>query len=284
MKTLIGKEGYLFLINDTNKELEQHCNNIHFINDINLKEYTNINNFLFIVYPDKSVILNNYLPTGYNAIYRPAVNIYKNVLGNKILDAYDYLKNENDVYYKTDMHINLKGNIIVLNKFIEKINILYGFNISYVNIELNKTITAGIGDLTTFKNIGDIDINNLNLNDVSFYNNNIIGFYPNYRITPDSSIRFLNKNLIDETIQLHNENKYAEWDVLSKYIVHNINKKVENKKKIVIFYDSFLLTIIPFIFNIFYDIYLIKSKFDRQIIDKIGYDYVFVFKAERFLD
>lgn len=284
MKTLIGKEGYLFLINDTNKELEQHCKNINFITDKTLSKYNNVNNFLLIVYPDKSIILSNYLPDGYNAIYRPAVNIYKNVLKNRFLDTYDYLKNEHDTYYKTDTHINLKGNIIVLNRFIEKINVLYGFKISPINIQLTKKITDGNGDLTTFKNLHDMDISKLNLNDIYFYNNDIINFYPNFKITSDSTIRFLNYNLVDETIKLQNESKCADWDILGKYIIHNINNKSTNKKKIIIFYDSFLLSIIPFLFDIFYKIYLIKHEFSSEIINKIGYDYVFEFRAERFLN
>lgn len=284
MKTLIGKEGYLFLINDTNKELEQHCNNIDFIKDTTLSKYNNVNNFLLIVYPDKSVILNNYLPDGYNAIYRPALNIYKNILKEKILDSYDYLKNEHDIYYKTDTHINLKGNIIVLNIFIEKINILYGFKIPPVNIQINKKITDGNGDLTTFKNLQDMDISKLNLNDIYFYNNDIINFYPDFKITSDSTIRFLNYNLVDETIKLQDESKCANWDILSKYIIYNINHKSTYKKKIIIFYDSFLLSIIPFLFDIFYEIYLIKNVFNEKMINKIGYDYVFEFRAERFLN
>jgi hypothetical protein len=35
-KTLIGKNGYLFLINDSSQELKIHCDNIDLVNTIEL--------------------------------------------------------------------------------------------------------------------------------------------------------------------------------------------------------------------------------------------------------
>jgi len=120
-KTLIGKNNYLFLINDTNRELEVHCNNLLLVNDITLSKYKNTNYILFI-YPNKSLIYKKNLPDNYIVKYRPALDLYKNILGDKMIDLYDLLKDEEDIYYKTDTHINLKGNLLVYNYFINLIN------------------------------------------------------------------------------------------------------------------------------------------------------------------
>ena len=39
MKTLIGKDGYLFLINDSGRELEVHCNNVLLVGDKTFSNY-----------------------------------------------------------------------------------------------------------------------------------------------------------------------------------------------------------------------------------------------------
>ena len=49
-KTLIGSENYLFLVNDSAKELEVHCNNLMLVDKKNLSRYNNnLEKFLLIV-------------------------------------------------------------------------------------------------------------------------------------------------------------------------------------------------------------------------------------------
>ena len=65
MKTLLGKNNYLFLINDTHNSLNTHINNIKTVNLENLnkyKEYINNKNILLVVFPDKEYICKNFLP------------------------------------------------------------------------------------------------------------------------------------------------------------------------------------------------------------------------------
>jgi len=76
-KTLIGKEGYLFLQNDECNELLVHCKNLDLIQDKQLKQYKHIDKTLIIIYPNKSLIYKEYLPDGYNIKYRPGLEIYK---------------------------------------------------------------------------------------------------------------------------------------------------------------------------------------------------------------
>ena len=278
-KTLIGKNGYLFLTNDSCNELESHCSE----KIPNIKMHQFLNNYLLIVFPDKSLMHKQYLPEIYNIKYRYALNIYKSSLKEKLLDGYEYLKDENDVYYKTDTHINLKGSYIIYKKFIEKINELYHFNLSVekINIEVKqcilKDLSRGIGDLTWETNLGNQLLDDIN--DNYYYSNDILDFYIYYIIKNENSIRFLDYDLTDNTLLLENQN--TTWDIISKYIIY---KKNENcKHRVLIFYDSFLLSTIPLYLNLFNEIYLAKTPYNNNLINLIKPEYVFEFRVERFL-
>jgi hypothetical protein len=133
-KTLIGKNNYLFLHNDNCEELKIHCENLIKINDLTLSRYT-FNNYILFVYPNKSLIYKNFLPDEYDIKYRPALDIYKNKFKNNIIDLYDILNTYKNVYYKTDTHINIKGNYIVYKYFI-RILLLFGI-LLYIYIKFN---------------------------------------------------------------------------------------------------------------------------------------------------
>ena len=126
-KTLIGKDNYLFLQNDSNKELEVHCNNLCLVKNKDLN-HINKKNYFLVVYPNKSYYYKNFLPDKYKIKYRPAFDIYKSILNNIILDGYEFIKDVDDCFYKTDTHINLKGNYIIYKEFIKSINKLYNLN------------------------------------------------------------------------------------------------------------------------------------------------------------
>ena len=122
--TLVGKSGYLFLINDTHNEIHKHTHNAAYVpSKNNIHKYDTIKHkFLMVIFPDKSYLYADKLPDEYIAKYRPAINIYKSYMNDNILDCYDFLKDEPETYYKTDTHINNKGSVLVFNKFIETIN------------------------------------------------------------------------------------------------------------------------------------------------------------------
>lgn len=278
-KTLIGKEDYLFLTNDRCNELETQCSQV--IPNINLPIF--FKNYMLTVFPNKSLMHKQYLPEKYNVQYRHALNIYKTHLKEKILDGYNYLKDENDVYYKTDTHINLKGNYIIYKKFIEKVNKLFSFNLSAekINIEVKqcilKNLCRGIGDLTWEINLGNQLLNDIN--DNYYYSNDIPEFYVYYIIKNENSIRFLDYDLNDNTLLLENQN--TTWDIISKYIIYKKNEKC--KHKILIFYDSFLLNTLPLYLNLFNEVYLAKTIYSNELINLINPEYVFEFRVERFL-
>lgn len=301
-KTLIGKNSILFLTNDTADELQVHCNNLLKVGDLTLSRYT-FTNYIMFVYPNKSLIYKDYLPDEYIFKYRPALDIYKLKFKTNIYDLNEILQFEQDVYYKTDTHINIKGNYIVYKYFIEILNSRLNVNIIPKHIELNikscelKTLPYGIGDLTWEHNLGQQVLHDIN--DNFYYHDECTWFYFSYKIKNDNNIRFLNYELDDNTSNI--ENKLVDWNIISDHIIYithldttlsfpfssSTTERYNNDNKIplkvIIFYDSLLLNVLPLYFDLFNEIYFVKNQYSNDIINKIKPDYVFEFRVERFL-
>lgn len=282
-KTLIGKENYLFLINDSCNELGVHCSNILMIQDINLTRFK-FDKYILTVFPNKSLYYKEYLPDEYNIKYRPALDVYKNKLGNNLFDSYKILKDINDAYYKTDTHINLKGNYYVYLEFIKKCNFDYNMNLLLKDITLNKisvelsSLCVGIGDLTWGNNLGNQTLDDKQ--DTYYYSDDFEQFYMKHIIKNNGQYIFYNYKIEDKTHEL--ENALVDWNVMSSYIIYK-NNNYETKNKVVIFYDSFLLSILPLYMSLFNEVYMIKNIYDNNLINLINPDYVFEFRVERFL-
>ena len=58
---------------------------------------------------------------------------------------------------------------------------------------------------------------------------------------------------------------------------------MKEKIKVLIFYDSFLLNMIPIYIELFNEVYLIKKVYNNELIQLINPDYIFEFRVERFL-
>lgn len=282
-KTLIGKNDYLFLINDTARELEVHCDNVNLVKDKTLERYT-FRNFMLVVFPNKSLIYKDLLPDKYKVQFRPALDDYIKVLNNKIIDTYDVLKNEKDIYYKTDTHINFKGAYIVYKHFVQKLNEIYNLNVIPIEITLSLKkcilldLKLGIGDLLWEQNLGNQQVNDHT--DNFYYSDDSEYIYCNHKIQKDGKIRILNKNLNDETDNLIG--KIVSWDIISTYILHKKNV-CKNKLKVLIFYDSFLTSTLSLYLDLFEEVYMVKEIYNNKIIDTIKPDFVFEFRVERFL-
>jgi hypothetical protein len=283
-KTLIGKNDYLFLINDTNRELEVHCNNLQLVNEENLKRYLNIDNFLLIIFPNKSLVYKEYLPDNYDAKYRPAFDAYSKVLKDKIIDTYNVLKNEEDVYYKTDTHINMKGSYVVYRYFIQELNRIFNMNIQPKELTLSSNHTnlmelqIGIGDLLWAQNLGNQVVDNCI--DTFYYSSDVEYIYCNHVIKINDTLRILSSNLIDQNHILNGS--VIDWNILSNYILYQKNNTT-NKIKVVIFYDSFLIALLRLYLDSFEEVYMIKDIYRKDIINYLKPDYVFEFRVERFL-
>jgi hypothetical protein len=212
IKTLIGKNGYLFLTNDTAKEIESH-----FCNETTVKNYACIKkeNYLLTVFPNKSYLLRHLLPDTYLLRYRPAFNKYAEVLGDHILDGYEILKDLN-VFYKTDTHLNLYGACEMYYHFVDRVNELFNLNIIKKEISIkNKecilsTLKKGLGDLTWVENKGDQIIDDLM--DTYFFSEEVPQVLLECTIEVHSSLRILDNDLNDVNDVL--QGKLINWDFL----------------------------------------------------------------------
>lgn len=284
IKTLIGKEEYLFLINDTCKELEVHCNNLNLVKDKTFKRYS-FDKFLLIVLPNKSLIYKDFLPDEYVVKYRPALDDYKSVLKEKVIDTYDLLRNYENTYYKTDTHINIKGAYLVYKYFIHKLNEIFNLNMQSKEISLNKKVCElsslhlGVGDLLWESNLGNQNVNDKV--DTFYFSDEIQPFCYKHFIANNDEIRILDKQLNDKTTEF--EGNVVSWNIISDFIFYKKNDINGNNLKVLIFYDSFLLSTISLYLHLFEEVYMSKSMYDNEIINNVKPDYVFEFRSERFL-
>ena len=297
IKTLIGKDGYLFLINDSNKELDIHVNNYTTVNEDSFKKYEKyLDRFLIFIYPDKSYHLKHFLPDNINSQYRPGFLLYKEYFKDKIFDFTEILKHVDEPFYKTDTHINFLGGYYSNYYFVEQINKFLNMNINFKKLNINKKnmclldLKLGIGDLLFNENIGDLVIDNKV--DTYYYSDDIPYFYTKYLIDNNKKsiydntkiffIKAENNKVIDYTTKL--VGNYATWDIISKYIIFVENESINNNNKILIFYDSFLLHSMQLYFNLFKYTFFSKTCFSHEIIETLKPDYIFEFRVERFLN
>jgi hypothetical protein len=289
-KTLIGKDNYLFLINDSANELGVHNDNILYINDSYVDKYMLIKNkFLLIIIPNKSYIYKHLLDDKYNLQYRPAAQLCINKLENHVLDGYEILKNTKNTYYKTDTHINLYGNYLIYLNFIDKINNLFNLNIDkkIINILSRESILSsekqGIGDLTWESNLGSLVLEEVNKKDIFYYSNDFDKIFNEYIINPDDKIRLLEfkENIITD-ITNNKIGSLIEWNILSSYILYTKNN-INPSYKVLIFYDSMLCSVLGLYLILFDEVYLSKSAFNINLVNQINPDYVFEFRIERFI-
>ena len=289
-KTLIGKNGFLFLKNDSCRELEVHCKNLSLVNKDFYKRYENDKDkYLLIVIPNKSFIYLDYLPIEYDVDckYRPGFDIYKKYFGNHWIDCYKELIDTEDTYFKTDTHINNNGAIMVYKKFVSSLNTLFNLDIKERCYTVTKKVVCslselniGLGDLTWGMNLGSQVLETKN--DTYYSINESFQLYRKYIFFKDSLFNLYlvqNDILVDKTED--NIGALFDWDIVSKYILYTRNNNL--KYKVIIFYDSFLLSTLQLYMELFYEVYCIKSIFRNDIISLINPDYIFEFRCERFL-
>ena len=290
-KPLIGNGGYLFVINDSANEIEKHSKEDYPVNMHHINEYKTMDNFMLLIYPDKSYIYSKYLPDEYNVSYRSVLNKYMEKLNDKLVDLYDFIKNEDDIYYKTDTHINLKGNYAVFNVFCDIIKNKFNIDIPKLDINnLDKTVVSrltnlmiGIGDLTWKSNLGNQTLHDMTDNYYSekYEDKNKI-YYSKTYINENTHIKLFNESIEKDEIE-ENYNKLFDWNIISKYIIYKKNMNCNNNLRIVIFYDSFLAQAIHLFMDLFQEVYFIKRIFNRSLVNTIKPDYTFEFRVERFL-
>jgi hypothetical protein len=283
-KTLIGKDGYLFLINDSSGELNNHCKKI-IVERPQLTNYSPYKNkFLLTVFPNKSLVQKEFLPSEYNPRYRQALDVYKSFFGDRIFDGFSVINNSAN-YYKTDTHINLNGACLVYEGWKKRVHELFAFEIPMKIIDLNSkkvdslnSLNLGIGDLTWETTLGNQTL--VDISDTYYFSDSVELIYCRYTIEKDSKIRILNYKFNDCTDKYYGN--VIDWNLISQNILYTENKK-GIQKKVVIFYDSFLLSTLSLYLEIFSQTYMIKDIYSSGILDKLKPDLVFEFRCERFL-
>ena len=205
--------------------------------------------------------------------------IFKDLLidTSNILDYTDY--------YITDTHINNKGSLKVYEEIINYLNNKFNVLISANNYKITEqcvlslsSLDKGIGDLTW-----DINKEGIILNDISdiYYKfENVDDFYlDTYNI--EDNYLILNYNF--ENISNSYIGKRIDWLCISNNILYKKNINYFIKQRVVIFYDSFLAHVLNLYKNIFEEVYLIKTIFTEEILNKINPDFIIETRVERFL-
>jgi hypothetical protein len=286
-KTLVGKDGWLFLQNDSCRELEVHCNNLclsneHFQRD---RYASHMEKICLIIIPNKSYVYSQYLPAEYVVKYRPAFDMYKNIFGDRMLDGYDILKGLPETYYKTDTHINFCGAYLVYCAWIQHVNKLFDLSLPLPDHTIIReevpslsNLQIGVGDLTWDSNCGSIVIDSTA--DVFFRSETVESIYISYKISADGPIKLLEPTLEDIT-ETH-EGAIMDWSIVSKYILFKKNP-TGIAKKVIIFYSSCLLSTMSLYMNLFSETYMVKNIYDPMLVNQINPDLVFEFRVERFL-
>ena len=164
-KTLKGKNGYLFLINDSNDEMRQHfdlsyTNNFNaeiFIKNLSLKkEFLNKKNirYYFFIVPDKSLLCKDFIPFEVKIIKRN-YDLNNDILNSLVPDFIEFL--DHNCYYKNDSHINYLGGKELSYYYLNYIDENFNREIFYKLIKKQISIIdiKYDGDLTTSNEWGD---------------------------------------------------------------------------------------------------------------------------------
>lgn len=254
-KTLVGKNGYLFLINDSNRFIENTFNPCYNFTE---KDYSNLpyyklipktnsknNNckLNIIIIPSKAIIQKQYLPSSFInnntnnqntkvnrtnfKIYSKIINDDLSLINNNITKLFDYtnLLNEKD-YYKTDTHINLLGILKILkhtfSEFIDIKQYLSNLSILCKNDIKLRELNIGLGDLTWNTNILENNDKQkiLNMTDNYYYLPSITSLYPNANIKQYCKINNLNITLF-ENYNFNNKYNIANMDIFNWDLIHN---------------------------------------------------------------
>ena len=279
IKTLYGKEDYLFLINDNSNSLINHCKKFHDFNVNSINRYlTYIKSkkiFLF-VFPDKEIICKEFLPDDYIIKNRSKLDYYKVTFFNLLYDTTNLFDISD--YDKSESHINLKGMIKFYYKICDILSNKFNVEINKKKIELSESIKQGNGDLIQGVNIGTNIAKKIY--EKTYTTNNNISIINNiYR--ENSNLKILDKDFNDISNDFYS--KKFLWIDIKKRILYFENENSLNNLKIMIFHDSFLASTLNLYGEMFKYVYCVKHIFANELVEYIKPDYILELRIERFL-
>lgn len=257
MKMIYGKNGWLFLHNDTNAVIDQITGKRPFSSE-SLKKWAdamkirkeyaakNACEYEFLIIPNKHCVYDEFLPDGISlSDNRRAIQLSK--LGDPVVYPLDHLKQftkDVELYYKNDTHWNSVGAAVVFNDFAKRHGIPHTLDISPKNI---RTITFR-GDLG---------------NKVT---PNIISSTHELRRVPTPNTVF--HNLIQNTGKV--------------FVLKGIHRHLP---RAVIFGDSFTRMQYAVISSFFSHVFFFHAPtFDSSVLDVIRPDIILSCHVERFLN
>ena len=248
---LFGKEGYLFLYSGAHRQFDyllsikkptQDSINC-FVNNIRERiiyfKKKNIR-YRHIVFPSKPLVKKEYLPKKFQAVKSIYSKYYRNALGNdhKIvlypLDELVEAEKNISTFSSFDTHNNSYGTLILVNYILRNLNMKHIDNSSYSMAEQEVS-----GDLSKM-----LGMDYVSKEPKIFFN-------------------------IDKNTKIYENFKYIPG--YSNHVVITMNTKAINKKRLLIFGDSFFhLLIIRILHLLFSEILYIRSSFiHKDIIDRL---------------
>jgi len=267
IKVLKGKDGWLFLQNDSNKIIDQITNKIsydkyhafrfrinHQLRHGFLKEHK-IKYFSFII-PNKEIVYAKYLPDGIIVSEERMTRRLEKEMQEYNLDYFNYiltplLESEDKIFHtyrKGDTHWNQYGAFIFYKNLMNIINKQNNnlFVLSFDDIEFQKKNVKG--DLIS-KLSGEV------------LDEDIIG------MVKKASVELIYNN------QVHNTGSLKIYE----------NKKHLNYPKVVVFRDSFTTWMEHFIAESFSQtVFVHQANLDYKLIEKFSPDFVISIQIERF--
>lgn len=276
-KTLHGLNGYLFLTNDSNRELEQHFTDFKFNINIldNVCKYIQINttkykNYIIIIIPDKSVIYPEFLPNyDISKIKRYSIDYIKQQVGSLVIDLYDFFMNHKkagiQIFHKTDTHITPFMALLLVKYLLNKID----NTIELKNFDLKEI--AFNGDLSSVINNG------------------------NRHYTPETTLVPIHNMIYTIKYFMYKDNKLTEirihnyWspDIDRRNIVIHLQNPhilISNNHKILLFGSSFSYSLKDMYILYVHDVYFIYNKVIDDLIELLSPTYIVNERVERGLN
>lgn len=266
-KTLKGRNGYLFLINDSNHEIMQHFDQSYqhnfngdiFLRFFNFKEkYCNNRNidYYFFIVPDKSLVCKDFLPFDTKS---PKRNY--NSINNVIPDFIEKL--DSTCYFKCDSHINYVGGKKLAHCYLNYID--NNFEEEHFNKLIDEQISIldseHPGDLLMEKNWSYPDEEKKE--------------YPSEKVTTFRNKYIINLNHnIPEAFKLERETLYCR------------NERSFTNLRVLILRDS-SLSFLKDILSIYFKevlLYWGYWSFNTELIEWYKPDIILEIKTERFLE
>ena len=264
IKVLIGKEGWLYLQNDTNRVVEQNSGTLR-LTESELENWIQTlesrfailknrgSKYYFLIAPNKESIYPEYLPD-------------------------DYIMSDDRVVYQLINSCKMKNLPLYY-----PIDILKQYKSEYQLYPTGNTHWNGIGGFIAYQYLmniikKDFDTKILDWDEVTFFSGETSEDLGNKLTPPQTSIFTWGKVKVPQA-QITYDNKIIN----SGRIQMTVNQNTALPSA-VIFHDSFMELLLPFLMESFSRIYLLHTpSLDYDLLAKINPDVVISEMVERFL-